>query len=473
MHSARSAAILVALLTVAATLASPDHLLALSMGAALAGGILLLWPTNDAPVLLVPFGLQWLAVAMKPIEAILNGQPLDNLGDFGQPLTQAAWFGLAGVSALGVGLWVGARHKKIDWAESLAKDAGSRRSGFVITTSLALIAGGSVLSYLAPKVGAATQIILAFSQAKDIGLFVLAYWCLKTGKALWIFALVAAFEVVIGLTGFFANFRETFLVLLAAAAAARPRLGPRGVLAVGGVFASMLVVTVFWSAIKHDYRDYLNQGSHAQIVDRTLSERLNYVGRAADDFDQNQLDTGLRNLVARLSYIDFLALTVNHVPEVRPFEGGRRLKGAIENILEPRIFFPDKPPTPNDTEITNRYTGLQISDNSARGASISIGYLGELYVDFGYVGATIGAMLIGLAGGLAFRLVRSYRGIPLFFSYGAAVMMLVPFTLFETDLVRFLGSAVTIFLAALVLQRALAPQLLLAVARRESRVQIA
>ena len=122
MHTAKSAAILVALITLAAALASPEHLLLFCDGMALAAAIWLLWPATDAPVLLVPFGLQWLSVAMKPIESALTGQPLDNFEGLWSPLDGAAWFALAGVSALGLGMWVASRQKKVDWAETLARD---------------------------------------------------------------------------------------------------------------------------------------------------------------------------------------------------------------------------------------------------------------------------------------------------------------------------------------------------------------
>jgi len=465
VHTAKSAALVVMLATFACALASPDHMLVLCVGGSLAAAIWMLWPSTDAPVLLLPFGLQWLSVAMKPIETALTGQPLDSLGDFGQPLTDAAWLALAGVSALGFGMWLASRQPNVNWAATLDRDASRWSEGLVVQISIALIAIGTALQIATPHAGPATQIVLSFAWARNAGLFVLAYWCLKQGKSLWILAMVTGFEVVIGLTGFFATFRETFLVLLIAAAAARPRLGFRGFLITGGVFAAMLTVTVFWSAIKTDYRDFLNAGSHQQEVVRSLSDRLSYVGQAADQFDDDQFRTGLRKLGARISYIDFLASTMKYVPEVLPHENGRRLGEAFANIFEPRILFPDKPPTPDDTTVTAHYTGLHLEGTV--GTSISIGYLGELYIDFGRVGAVIGAFVIGLFAGLAYRVIRGFKGIPLFFSYGIATMVLVNFAIFETDLVRFLGSAITICLAGIVLQRAVAPQVLLALANRD------
>ena len=234
-----------------------------------------------------------------------------------------------------------------------------------------------------------------------------------------------------------------------------------------GVALSLLLLTgIFWSAIKPDYRNFLNQGTGEQVVDRPLAERLQYVGRAADEFNSSQFNDGLRALVARLSYIDFLAVTISRVPDDLPHENGKHLRDAMLNIVTPRILFPDKPPTPNDSEVTAHYTGLTL-DLSGR-TSISIGYLGELYIDFGYVGAIVGAFLIGVFGGLGFAILRSYRGIPLFMSYGLATMAMLPFSFFESDLVRFLGSAVTVFAACLVLQRLVAPPVLSLLTRRQA-----
>jgi hypothetical protein len=467
VHAAKTVAIPVFLLTLMAASASPEHLLVFCDGAALTIAIWALWPVSDAPILLLPFGLQWLSVAMKPLESALTGQPLDSLADFRIHITDGASFGLAGVCALGLGLWFGSRQKRVDWSETLSRDASSWSAGFVVPVSIALIVVGEILNVVAYSTGPATQIFLAFAEGKNIGLFVLSYWCLKTGNSLWILAAVTAVEIIFGMTGFFANFRETFLVLLIAAAAARPRLNLGGLLAVGGVFAAMLVVTVFWTSMKNDYRAYLNQGTHEQVVDRSLSDRLGYVGDAADAFDENQFSAGLRKLAARISYIDFLSSTLQFVPQVRPHEDGRRLGEALTNIAEPRIFFPSKPPTPNDTTITARYTGIPLDDRTD--ASISIGWLGELYIDFGYAGALLGAFVFGVLAGLGFRVIRSFNGVPMYFSYGAASMALLPFGLFETDLVRFMGSAITVFLGALILQRGIGPQILLAVARREAR----
>ena len=468
MHVSKLFLALIALLTLAATLASPDHLVVFTVGAVLWLGVWLLWPQTDAPMLLLVFSLHWLAVAVKPIETAIGGQNLDDLSDFGAALTPAAYLALAGVGALGLGLRVGAGGRRFDWSETLSRDSSRWSAAEIIPVAIGLIVLGNAFDLTSGYAGGARQIFQAFAGLRNAGLFILAYWCLREGKALAVLAAVVALEIVFGMTGFFAGFRESFLVLAVAAVAARPRLSFGGFAAATVLFALMLTISVFWSAIKPDYREFLNQGSQQQVVTQPLGVRLSYLGKAADEFNGDQFRKGLQLLVARVSYIDFLANTLQYVPNHVPHENGKRLGDAIINIIQPRLIFPDKPPTPNDSEVTAYYTGLHL--NLSGGTSISIGYLGELYIDFGYVGAVIGAFLIGVFAGGTYRILRGYRGIPLFISYGIATMAMVDFSIFETDLVRYLGSTLTAFAASLILQRVVAPQVLLALAPRTSRL---
>jgi hypothetical protein len=427
-------------------------------------GVGLLWPTHDAPILFLPFSLQWLAVAIKPIQTALAGVRLDDLTDSDTPLTTAVYLALAGVAALAIGLRVGAGRRPIDWNATMALEVTRWPAAIILPASIAMIVVGQLTSVLANYTGPAVQVFLALSGVCNVGLFILAYWCLSRRRALGILAAVIAAEIVWGMTGFFAGFRESLVVVFIAALAARPRLSFGGVLGATAILSLVLLTGIFWSAVKPDYRAFLNEGTGEQVVTRPLGERLQYIGRAADEFNSTQFDDGLRALVARLSYVDFLAITVSRVPSVLPHEDGKHLGDALLNIVTPRILFPNKPPTPNDSEVTAHYTGESL-DLSGR-TSISIGYLGELYIDFGFAGAVVGTFLIGVLGGRAFAVLRNYRGIPLFMTYGIATMAMLPFSVFESDLVRFLGSAVTVFAACLVLQRVVAPAALPLLTRR-------
>jgi hypothetical protein len=465
LHIAKFIAVVTLLLTIAGAFASPEPLLVICVGVTFAAGALLLWPTNDAPILFMPFALQWLQVAVKPIETALTGQPLENFADYREILAPGAWLGIASIAALGVGMLIGRGVSRFDWGRSLARDAIEVwPQGMVAQIALFLIVAGHVLAVAALFSGPARQILLAFADARHAGLFLLAYWCLLRGRSLGLLTVVSILEVGSGLTGFFADFRESVLTLLIAAAAASPRLHARGFMIMGIALTMTLGLAIFWSAVKHDYRDFLNQGTGQQVVAQPLGARLSYVGQAADEFNGNQFQKGLRALTTRESYIDVLAATMDHVPDVVPFEEGRRLGAAFLNIIEPRIFFPDKPATEDDSVVAAHYTGLHF--DWAVNTSISIGYIGELYIDFGKVGAVLGALCIGILAGRIYAFLRGYRGIPLLFTYAILDTAMLLFIFFESDLVRFLGSALTVFAACLIVQRFVAPQVLIALIAR-------
>ena len=145
------------------------------------------------------------------------------------------------------------------------------------------------------------------------------------------------------MTGFFSDFRLVLFVLFGAVMAAHSTVTTRAImgLVVGAVLTFGLAV--FWSAVKRDYRVFLNQGTGAQVVLQPLDERLAYLANKAAEFDGRQFADGLELLLARLSYIDFLAATMERVPAVLPHEGGALVGGAVLHVLTPRILFPDKP----------------------------------------------------------------------------------------------------------------------------------
>jgi hypothetical protein len=469
MHVPKPVAAGVLLLTFIGSLASPEHLLVLCVGLTFAAGLLLLWPATDSPLLLMPFILQWLQVSLKPIETALTGQPLQDFSEFGEALLPGAWLGIAGIAALGFGMFIGRGRSRFDWGLSLARDAAEVwPQGMVAQIALFLIVAGHFLAVVANYAGPARQVLLAFADARHAGLFLLAYWCLLQGRSLGLLAVVAVVEIAVGFTSYFADFRESVLTLLFAAATARSKLHFRGFLIMGLAALLTFGLAVFWSGIKHNYRDFLNQGTDTQTVDRSMGERLGYVGQAADQFDKNQLQIGLRNLASRESYIDILAATLEHVPTYVPGENGHLLGNSLLNIVQPRIFFPDKPATPDDSLVSAKYTGIRF--DMAYNTSISIGYLGELYIDFGKIGAVIGAFFLGLLAGWMYKTMRGYSGIPLLFTYALINALMLQFALFECDLVRLLGAVLTVFAACLVLQRMVAPQVLLALIARVPKV---
>jgi hypothetical protein len=118
----------------------------------------------------------------------------------------------------------------------------------------------------------------------------------------------------------------------------------------------------------------------------------------------------------------------------------------------PRLLFPDKPALPNDSDLTNYYTGLYMAGEE-QGTSVSLGYVAESYIDFGIYGMFAPILMLGMLLGWFFRFFLTRQNIPIFIGYGLAVTVLLEAYRFETASVKFLGAIVTAFLVAYVLHR--------------------
>ncbi|MBB5751867.1 hypothetical protein [Prosthecomicrobium pneumaticum] len=441
-----------------AALMSPNSLLVFATGAVLAGSILLLWTPRDVPVLLLPVAMQWLSVAIKPIQTAVFGVELNDLPRIGADLVSAAWFALAGIAALAVGMRLGLGLRPGDVQRRLLAEAQRWQPRRVIGASLAAIAGGHAADMSTAYAGGLGQLFLAFANLRLAGVFVLTFWCVATGRRLGLLSAVVLVETAFGMTGFFSDFKMVVFTFAVAAASAKPKLS-LATLSLSAIAAiSLICLGVFWNAVKGEYRTFLNAGSGAQVVVQPLDKRIEYMASMISSFDSERFSDGFSALVDRLSYIDFLASTMEYVPQVKPYGNGERLAAAISHILTPRFLFPGKPPLPNDTIVTEQYTGLRFSDTI--NTSISIGYLGEIYTDFGVFGALPIVGLLGWAMGRSISVLLNYRKIPLILSLSLAAVAVMPALFFERALVKLVGSMLTTFIATLLIQRVLAPRVL-------------
>lgn len=448
---------MVMILSGVAAVLSPSPLPIFAAGAVLVLLIALLWPNDGPPILLMPVVYQWSVVSVKPYETAFENLPLHALASFGGDIERAALFSLIAISALALGMKVGAGRIGKDQSRVLREEAAAWPQRQLLTITVTAILLGHALELASNYAGPARQILLALGGLRYAGLFALAYWCLARRRAMGFLAGVMAIEVISGMTGFFADFRGPVLTVAVAALVARPTLRMGNVLVIGVVAALVLSVAIFWSAVKVGYRDFVNLGTGAQVVSVPITARIDYLSNAVDTFDGQQFNYGLTRLIDRHSYIDFLANTLSYVPRVVPHEEGGRLGKSLLHIVTPRIFFPNKPATQNDAQVTAYYTGLPTANNP--NASISIGYLGEFYIDFGYLGAVIASFVMGWIYGLGYRFLLLKGFGSRLFLYGLCVMTTLLMSSFETALIKLLGGVVTSFAAAVAISFYVLPRL--------------
>jgi len=275
------------------------------------------------------------------------------------------------------------------------------------------------------------------------------------------------FEILFGMTGFFADFKNSLLTLLVAAMSTRPRFRPQDLAVLGSAVALLIGIGVFWSTIKPDYREFVNQGTGEQVVLVSLEERIAFIANRALDFDGTDVHTGLERLVSRHGYIDYLAQTMEFVPRGLPHEDGALTSAVLRHVTMPRFLFPDKPALPNDTEIMAKYTGQEMVWN--RSTSISIGHLAELYIDFGYIGGLLGMLTLGLLVGFSYRILRNHNRTPALISAAISLTVALQLAYFGIAYSKIVGALIFSFAIAVLFQRLVVPFILSRIAFRMLR----
>ncbi|MFZ4687476.1 MAG: hypothetical protein ACOYMK_17950, partial [Hyphomonadaceae bacterium] len=426
-------------LALAGAVLSPSPLPIIVSALALVAIVLLLWRRTEPPILLLPPLFQWSEVSMPAISTMWLGVPLNDLADRAPELETATYYGLAAGVMLSIGfrlaLDFGKRRFRL---RGLLAEAQALPFTAVASAAFGLMIAGYVFATASVFAGPARELFNSIAALKSAGLFILAYWCLARRQNLPILAAVVGADVLYGMTGFFADFKNSILTLLIAAIIARPRLGRGSVMAAGAAAGLILLVAIFWSAVKTDYRVMVNQGSGAQVILVPLEERADYILKAMGEFGPDDLSRGFNALVARHGYVEYLAQTMSYIPASAPHENGAITLSAIRHITQPRIFFPNKPPLPSDTEVMARYTGQQnVWDANT---SISIGHVGEIYVDFGFWGGLVAMMMLGGLIGFFVRTIADAQRTPDLLKAGLCIVAILPLAYFGNAYVKLIGT---------------------------------
>jgi hypothetical protein len=416
--------------------------------------IKLLWRPGEPPTLLLLIALHLVQVSTALLYADVLGVHVNSISEYRVDLEAATWVALGAVLCLAFGMSSGNAGPSI-WQPTLVQAEARKWSPkiafvfFLVTFALELLF--KELSTISEGV---RQILLAGSNIQWIGVFLLTYVCLSQNRGFGYLFAAVGLELVVGFLGFFGGFRDVFFVLFVAVASARPRLQMRSIIPLIVAAAVALVLASFWSEVKTGYRAFLNRGTYAQVVLVPVEERLSYIAARAAAADADTLAKGFEKLVLRMGYVEFFGATLENVPARKPYENGAMTLAAISHIFLPRLFFPDKAALPPDTQITTEYTGLPLMYRND--TSISIGYPGELYVDFGVTGLFICMAILGFAYGKATRIIqRSFKS-PLI-GYGATIPLLMPGFLFETSLPKLLGGVATSFIFLLLMSKFIMP----------------
>ena len=345
------------------------------------------WRINESKHLLVNLLLYWSVVSILIPYSELANKSLNVLTRYGKSdLNLASWLGLFALTFYLIGIHIVTKKIKPIQQDSLyniLRRYDSRRLIllYVIVSLLSALFNSSIIHV------PGGQLLLAITYLKWVLLTLLIIHTIAVDNNRTLVILLVLVEVLLSFSGFWAAFKDYILVALGAYLMFSPRLSLKTYFILSIVFSVSLFFAVVWTYSKGEYRKYLTGGERTQFIieQDNLSNIQKFYEIVQRDFSpenfKENFSIGLENLVYRVSYVEFLALTMKQVPTYLPHENGNLLINAVEHILKPRILFPDKKPI-YDSELTSKYTGVQFA-GAEQGTSFSLGTVAESYVDFG------------------------------------------------------------------------------------------
>jgi hypothetical protein len=432
-----------AILASALGLLTPNPALTATALACIPAIVYLTLRRGEPPALTFACIMQWIQASAAILYTNWYGISLS--AAYGGPeLEYATWLSLAGVIALAVGI----RIAMVGVSDSVETELRNAAISLDPTRIFFGYAVGFIVSAFlvasASKIPAVTQFLYAIATIKFLFVFLLAASVIEQRQQYSLLFVAFGAEIAIGLIGFFSGFKSVFFVVgIAALISPVAFRGKRLALIIIVVLGTAFLGTL-WTAIKGDYRDFLNQGFASQEVIAPLGERFGKLQDLVADFRTSDMPDAFEALVLRMSYVQYFAHTMSHVPSSVPYENGALWFGALKHVVTPRLLFPNKPII-DDSERASLYTGLQVA-GVEQGTSIGIGYFAESYVDFGPVGMLVPICLLGVSYGFLYRFFVIRVRHKLLGSAIVTAILVLGGSAVETSNAKIVGSNVTLLL---------------------------
>jgi hypothetical protein len=214
----------------------------------------------------------------------------------------------------------------------------------------------------------------------------------------------AVVEVALGMTGFFAEFREPLFIAAVVLAEQFDYRRTQHWLAFAAVAAVAMFAGVLWIGIRGTVRE-----SYDDREKFTVSEKLSYTSGLAETWWSGNFSDKLESLdafVDRMWDVYYPALALERVPKILPHTDGDMMMTALTHVFTPRILVPGKADIESDSLQVRRYTGLMVAGPD-QGTTISFGYEIQGYIDYGVPGLFVPVFLYAVFMGAAYRFFLS------------------------------------------------------------------
>ena len=394
------------------------------------------------PVLALAMTMQWVSVSIGLFYNLLTGRPLEAIlrADY----RYMVLLGLGCVVATVLGLALG-RYliDRIRPAQGIRPDHALTFK----TLAIVYVAFTVVLSAIRVTdvdLGGLAMAALALSYLR-LGLAYLIFRRMVARRQLHYLAALLAIEVVLGISGFYAGFKEPLFMAALAFLEYFDKRNVRHWLSLAALGALMVTLGVVWMGIRVEYRaKYMEDERFSNNRSARIDSIQSAVGAWMSQSSQ-ELWGDVDRFVERMWTIYYPALAVDRVPRVLPHTNGRLMVETLQFVFEPRIFFPNKPDIISDSEMVRRYSGVMVAGQE-QNTDIAFGYAAESYIDYGVPLMFVPSFIWGLFIGIAIQLIyREYHHRDMAISV-ATVIAWISLYLFERSWAKTIGFGGTLLI---------------------------
>ncbi|RJP28130.1 MAG: hypothetical protein C4533_06560 [Candidatus Omnitrophota bacterium] len=296
----------------------------------------------------------------------------------------------------------------------------------------------------------AAQLIMNLFLFRELFFFMLLLAILNQREGFKYGVIVFLYVLLPKFISYFSGFKEIFLLLIIAflsrgqrdETSEKEKKFDRKVMVVSVIF--IIIVYFFglaWEgAIKPVWRPAIKSGMVKGTPVDKLREFSSVVVQTVPKLDlAKSTDSLAIRLASPLGYFSYVLL---RVPNMIPHENGALTLRAWNHMIRPRILFPEKEGLGSHSWLIRKYAGFNVA-GLERETTIALGYIPQLYIDYGSYGMLLAVFLLGMLLGFVYALILMFSQSYYIFSSAVTVVFMRNYLYYETELAFLLGSLFT------------------------------
>jgi hypothetical protein len=400
----------------------------------------LCWFRYQPPVLLFILVYHWVQVFFTVLIVNYTGNDINyNSSNAGVAVILC----LIGILIMTIVFRVQSKKIKFATFPNMKKAAEELSSTNVLILYIIFYVLTNFLNSIAFSLSGFTQIIFSFMQLKWALFSLFALICIIKREKYIFLAVIIAFEFISGLYSYFSTFKDVLFYIILIVFTFIAHIKFKHFISAFILSTALFAMAVYWQSLKSDYRAYLRQDVQEQVINVSQSEAFDKLLELSDRRGWYEFNATILTVLTRIGYTYHFQLVLDRIPSRMQHTDGALWLSNLEFVFTPRLLNPNKPVLDASTK-TNKYAGTGYA-TAAMGASFSLGYFVEGYIDFGIWGMFFPILIISFILGFFYRYFLTSASTNLLLNYSLSYSIFIPFFSLESDAIFFVGRlAITI-----------------------------